>query len=102
MNVSTNALPRCACYVRDRCGKRRLALWGADDPFTPFERGLHPGAKFPEYNAGLVVKNLGNYGHCPHDAAPELVNPIVCEFLKDPPALSAVSTSGLKSDDAER
>lgn len=79
-------------------------LWGEDDPFTPFSRGAHPGAKFPgsfpctfflcflsqahlfvpsltcslsrlrartwiaDYHPTLRLDNLGNCGHCPHDA----------------------------------
>jgi pimeloyl-ACP methyl ester carboxylesterase len=63
-----------------------LCLWGDDDPFTPLARGVHPGCKFPEMSPSVRLVTLGNVGHCPHDARPELVNAQLVPFLRNPTA----------------
>jgi pimeloyl-ACP methyl ester carboxylesterase len=61
-----------------------LVLWGDDDPFTPLDRGVHPGRGFPELGKQVRLVTLGSVGHCPHDARPELVNAELVPFLADP------------------
>ena len=53
-------LPDIGCPV--------LALWGSADPWTPVDRGMHPGNGLAPYAKGdfdLVV--LDGAGHCPHE-----------------------------------
>lgn len=66
--------------------KRVLVLWGRDDPWTPFDRGIHPGIAFPEWvsePAQMRLVCIEECGHCPHDDSPERVNAEVCAFLKE-------------------
>jgi pimeloyl-ACP methyl ester carboxylesterase len=60
-----------------------LVLWGEADPWTPIQ-----GSKvFQEWAAGLKVPTLRvvpipETGHCPHDERPDVVNPLMIEWLK--------------------
>ena len=35
------------------------------------------------FEAVKRIVTLPNVGHCPHDEAPHLVNPVILEFLED-------------------
>jgi pimeloyl-ACP methyl ester carboxylesterase len=50
-----------------------LVLWGDSDPWTPLDKGMHPGIRFPEYCKDCKLAVLANTGHCPHDERPEEV-----------------------------
>ena len=55
-----NLLPEIECPI--------LALWGSDDPWTPVNKGMHPGGNFGDYAKGdfeLII--LDGAGHCPHE-----------------------------------
>ncbi len=54
-----------------------LLLWGAEDPWEPIAlgRGL---ARFPAVEAFIPLEGVG---HCPQDEAPELVNPILQDWI---------------------
>lgn len=57
-----------------------LVLWGADDPWTP----ITGGKIFQELAAtGNRVEfvSIPNAGHCPHDEWPEIVNPLILQWL---------------------
>jgi pimeloyl-ACP methyl ester carboxylesterase len=57
-----------------------LVLWGAEDPWTP----VSAGNVFQELSAkGQPVEFLAipGTGHCPHDERPDLVNPIILNWL---------------------
>lgn len=54
-----------------------LILWGTDDPWEPIALGREL-AEFPAVEKFIPLEGLG---HCPHDEAPELVNPIVQEWV---------------------
>lgn len=56
-----------------------LLLWGKKDQLIPpiFAR------KFAGLNNQIQLVELDNLGHCPHDEAPEIVNPILLTWLKD-------------------
>jgi pimeloyl-ACP methyl ester carboxylesterase len=58
-----------------------LVIWGAEDPWTPIS-----GAKIYEELAenGETVEfvSIPNTGHCPHDERPDLVNPIIVDWLQ--------------------
>lgn len=54
-----------------------LILWGSDDPWEPIELGR----EFAKYEAVEKFIPLEGLGHCPQDEAPEIVNPILQEWL---------------------
>jgi pimeloyl-ACP methyl ester carboxylesterase len=59
-----------------------LLLWGEKDPWTPIS-----GAKIFAQAAETEGKNIKivpipNAGHCPHDEAPNLVNPAIINWLQ--------------------
>ncbi len=57
-----------------------LVLWGEDDPWTPIKRG-----RIYEEFVGdrdlLRFVALPKTGHCPHDERPEIVNPLILDWL---------------------
>jgi len=56
-----------------------LVLWGEADPWTPVQ-----GAKVFQDRAALPGNefiSIPNTGHCPHDERPEIVNPLVLNWL---------------------
>ena len=62
-------LPQLACPA--------IAIWGAADPWEPIELGR-------ELMSVTTVDRfveLPDVGHCPQDEAPELVNPILCDWI---------------------
>merc|ERR1712232_1138299 len=58
-------------------GKRVSICYGKADPWTPSPRVE------ALLNNAAVDRVVGweGIGHCPHDEAPELVNPFILEFL---------------------
>ena len=56
-----------------------LMLWGADDPWEPIAQGQEL-AKFPCVQKFVPLEGVG---HCPQDEAPELVNPILQDWIKE-------------------
>ena len=54
-------------------------LWGEADPWEPLEEALRWKQTFA---CVLDLEVLAGLGHCPHDEAPERVNPILCRWLK--------------------
>ncbi len=88
-----------------RMEKPMLVLWGEDDPWTPVEGSKifqaraqssqgasheapnNPGQNNPGQNK-LVQNHATEFvsiprtGHCPHDERPELVNPLVVNWLR--------------------
>jgi pimeloyl-ACP methyl ester carboxylesterase len=40
-----------------------LALWGGADPWTPVDKGGHPGSKFGDYNDDFTLEILPGAGH---------------------------------------
>ncbi len=54
-----------------------LILWGTDDPWEPIELG-QAFADFPTVEKFIPLEGVG---HCPQDEAPELVNPILSEWM---------------------
>lgn len=65
-------LPKVKCPL--------LVIWGEADPWTPIN-----GAKiYQELSATgqpVQVKPIANAGHCPHDEAPDKVNPLIIDWL---------------------
>ncbi|MFB2935274.1 alpha/beta fold hydrolase [Aerosakkonemataceae cyanobacterium BLCC-F154] len=54
-----------------------IILWGTDDPWEPINLGREL-AKFPQVEKFIPLEGLG---HCPQDEAPELVNPILIDWI---------------------
>ena len=54
-----------------------IMLWGTDDPWEPINLGREL-AKFPQVKQFIPLEGVG---HCPQDEAPELVNPILEEWI---------------------
>ncbi len=67
-------LPKVKCPL--------LVIWGEADPWTPIN-----GAKIYQElsNSGqpVQVKPIANAGHCPHDEAPDKVNPLIIDWLAE-------------------
>jgi pimeloyl-ACP methyl ester carboxylesterase len=60
-------------------------VYGLDDPWTPAARVEKLATLDGETRGWGAVKKvtaLKGVGHCPHDEAPELVNPLVVDFVK--------------------
>ncbi len=53
-------------------------VYGSKDPWTPAARV----EKMQDLSSVEKVIRLDGVGHCPHDEAPELVNPLLFEFME--------------------
>ncbi|MCC5628564.1 alpha/beta fold hydrolase [Nostoc sphaeroides CHAB 2801] len=62
-------LPLLACPV--------IILWGTADPWEPIKLGREL-ANFPQVEKFIPLEGVG---HCPQDEAPELVNPILLDWI---------------------
>lgn len=58
--------------------RRALLLWGRDDKTIPFETHARVLAAMP----GIEFHAIDEAGHVPHYERPELVNPLIIEFLQ--------------------
>ncbi len=56
-----------------------LVLWGANDPWTPVSGG-QIFQRFGETHP-LKFMSIPDTGHCPHDERPEIVNPLILDWL---------------------
>ncbi len=63
-------LPQLSCPI--------IILWGAEDPWEPIEMGRSLVGQFPNVDKFVPLPGLG---HCPQDEAPEIVNPILLDWL---------------------
>jgi pimeloyl-ACP methyl ester carboxylesterase len=54
-----------------------ILLWGTEDPWEPLSLGQEL-AKFPTVKEFIPLTGLG---HCPQDEAPEIVNPILKQWI---------------------
>lgn len=55
-----------------------ILLWGTEDPWEPVAMGKEL-AKIPTVNEFIPLEGLG---HCPQDEAPEIVNPILQQWIE--------------------
>ncbi len=67
--LAEDLLPQLSCPV--------LVLWGEADPWEPIALGQEF-AKFPAVDEFIALPGLG---HCPQDEAPELVNPLIAQWI---------------------
>lgn len=56
-----------------------IILWGEADPWEPITLG----EKLADYPSVQQFIRLPNVGHCPQDEAPELVNPILQQWIHE-------------------
>ena len=59
-----------------------MALWGADDPWTPIDASSHRGDQFIKYNDNVQLVPLQGVGHCPQDEAPDLCHASLLPWLQ--------------------
>ena len=64
-------LPILSCPV--------IILWGTADPWEPINLGREL-ANFPTVEKFISLEGVG---HCPQDEAPELVNPILLDWINN-------------------
>jgi pimeloyl-ACP methyl ester carboxylesterase len=68
--LAEDLLPQCQCPC--------LILWGEEDPWEPIALGRQAAQ-----DAGMTdFISLPGVGHCPQDEAPELVHPLVCDWIQ--------------------
>ena len=67
--LAEDLLPKLPC--------RAIILWGTADPWEPVELGK----ELAEYPQVMKFIPLEGIGHCPQDEAPELVNPILQDWI---------------------
>lgn len=67
--LAEDLLPQVRCPV--------LMLWGEADPWEPLELGQ----ELSRYECVEAFIPLPGVGHCPQDEAPELVNPLLQEWV---------------------
>lgn len=58
-----------------------LVLWGAADPWTPIA-GASIYQEFAKAHP-LTFVSIPDAGHCPHDDRPEVVNPLILNWLQE-------------------
>lgn len=57
-------------------------LWGSKDPWEPLKEAQRWFSTYPGAVQELVV--LEGLGHCPHDEAPDQVNPVLLRWIQSP------------------
>jgi len=60
-----------------------LVIWGEDDPWTPIQGAAiyRQLSQNGDRNPPVTFHSIANTGHCPHDERPELVNPLLLDWL---------------------
>lgn len=56
-----------------------IILWGTADPWEPFDLARNL-ANFPQVQKFIPLEGVG---HCPQDEVPELVNPIIQDWIRE-------------------
>ncbi|MEL6352177.1 MAG: alpha/beta fold hydrolase [Cyanobacteria bacterium J06627_28] len=77
--IPEDLLPQLRCPA--------LIIWGKADPWEPIEQAR----AYADYPAVEDFIELDGVGHCPQDEAPELVNPILAQWIAE----KAMSTAEL-------
>jgi pimeloyl-ACP methyl ester carboxylesterase len=67
--LAEDLLPQVQCPI--------LILWGEADPWEPVDLGK----AFAQFPAVQEFRTLPSLGHCPQDDGPEIVNPILQEWI---------------------
>jgi pimeloyl-ACP methyl ester carboxylesterase len=60
-----------------------LVLWGENDPWTPIKGAevYQTMAANPASTPRVTFHGIADTGHCPHDERPEVVNPVIVNWL---------------------
>jgi pimeloyl-ACP methyl ester carboxylesterase len=58
----------------------RLVLWGENDPWTPIT-GAKVYCDLATEGDRVTFHSIADTGHCPHDERPEVVNPLLLDWL---------------------
>ncbi len=69
--LAEDLLPKLPCPA--------IILWGTADPWEPVDNGKQL-AEFPQVMKFIPLEGIG---HCPQDEAPELVNPILQDWISE-------------------
>lgn len=64
-------------HLLSRLKEKVLIIQGMKDPIVNSTSKL---TMFREHCPELIIKELDT-GHCPHDECPEIVNPVICEWI---------------------
>ncbi|GJD11300.1 Uncharacterized hydrolase YugF [Galdieria sulphuraria] len=75
-NYSEGATPE---ELLDKLRLPVAILWGENDPWEPVTLGMNL-KQFPCVRRFITLPKVG---HCPHDEAPEVVNPLLEDTIKD-------------------
>lgn len=80
--LSASAGPRPS-ELLPRIQQPLLVLWGENDPWATIKtadiyRNL---SQDPEGQPSVKFQSIPKTGHCPHDERPEVVNPLIIEWL---------------------
>ena len=59
-----------------------LVLWGEKDPWTPISAAGIYQALAADGDRAVTFQAIANTGHCPHDERPEIVNPLILNWLE--------------------
>ncbi|MBD2776674.1 alpha/beta fold hydrolase [Iningainema tapete] len=69
--IPEDLLPQLPCPA--------IIIWGAADPWEPIELGREL-ANYPQVQKFIPLEGVG---HCPQDEAPEVVNPILLDWMRE-------------------
>lgn len=70
-------LPNVKCPI--------LAIWGDNDPWTPYNKGPHPATDMINFHHDFELHVLPDTGHCPHDERPDSVHQVMIPWMKEVP-----------------
>ena len=61
-----------------------LVLWGEEDPWAPLPTAeiYHKLSQLPSAQPQVTFHSIPQTGHCPHDERPEVVNPLMIQWLE--------------------
>ncbi|MEM9906724.1 MAG: alpha/beta fold hydrolase [Cyanobacteria bacterium P01_D01_bin.44] len=59
-----------------------LVLWGENDPWTPIQGATLYRDFAADATKAVTFRSIPQTGHCPHDERPEVVNPLIIDWLK--------------------
>lgn len=59
-----------------------LVLWGEKDPWTPLSAAGIYQTMAADPNQSVTFQAIPDTGHCPHDERPEIVNPLILNWIK--------------------
>jgi pimeloyl-ACP methyl ester carboxylesterase len=58
-----------------------LVIWGENDPWTPIQGATIYKQLADDPTRAVTFYGLPQTGHCPHDERPEMVNPLIVDWL---------------------